>query len=73
MIVIQTLMLDGNPNIDVIQTLVPSVDFLKIDGASVSVNEKLKASIGSVNLAASMHATANNYFKNVDSVLAKWP
>ena len=37
MIVIQTLMLDG---------LMPSVDILKIDCASASVNEKLKASTG---------------------------
>ena len=51
--------------------LTPSVDFLKIDGASASVNEKLKASIDTADLAASTHATANNYFKNVNSVSAR--
>ena len=51
----------------------PSVDFLKIAGTSASVNEKLMASIGTVKLAASTHATANNYFKNVNSVLARRP
>ena len=60
MIVIQKLTLD---------CLMSSVDFLKIDGASASVNEKLKASIGTVKLAASTHTTANNYFKNLNSVL----
>ena len=64
MIVIQTLTLDG---------LMPSVDILKIDNASASVNKKLKASIGTVKIAASTHTTANNYFKNVNSVLARWP
>ena len=59
---IQTLTLDG---------LMPSVDILKIDGALASVHEKLKASIGTVKLAASTHTTANNYFKNVNSVLAR--
>ena len=38
----------------------PSVDILKIDGASASINEKLKASIGIVKLAMSTHTTANN-------------
>ena len=60
----QTLTLDG---------LIPSDSILKIDGASASVNEKFKASIGTVKLAASTHTTANNYFKNVNSVLARWP
>ena len=64
MIVIQKLTLDG---------LMPSVDFLKIDGASASVNENLKALIGTIKLTASTHTTANNYFKNVNSVLARWP
>ena len=41
----------------------PNVDFLKIDGASGSVNEKLKSSIDTIKLAASKHTTANNYFK----------
>ena len=50
MIVIQTLTLDD---------LMPSVDILKIDDASASVNEKLKASIVTVKLAASTHTTAN--------------
>ena len=64
MIVIQKLTLDG---------LMPSVNFLKIDGASAGVNEKLKVSISTVKLAASTHITENNnYFKNVNSVLAKW-
>ena len=63
MIVIQKLTLDG---------LMLSVGFLKIDGASASVNEKLKASIGTVKLAPLTHTTANNYFKNVYSVLARW-
>ena len=63
MIVIQKLTLDG---------LMPSVDFLKIDGAPASVNEKLKTSIGTVKLAASTHFTADNHFKNVNSVLARW-
>ena len=63
MIVIQKLTLYG---------LMPCVEFLNIVGASASVNEKLKASIGTVKLAASTHTTANNYFKNVNSVLAKW-
>ena len=57
MIVIQKLTLDS---------LMPSVDFLKIEGASASVNEKLKAAMGTVKLAASTHTTANNYFKNVE-------
>ena len=64
MIVIQKLTLDS---------LMPSVDFLKINGASSSVYEKLKASIGTVKLAASKHITAKNYFKNANSVLARWP
>ena len=55
MIVIQKLTLDG---------LMPSVNFLKIDGASASVNEKLKTSIGTVKLAASTPTAANNCFKN---------
>ena len=63
MIVIQKLTIDG---------LMRSVDFLKIDCASASVNKKLKASIGTVKLAASTHTTANIFFKNVDSVLARW-
>ena len=52
--------------------LTPSVDFLKIDGASTSVNEKLKVSTGTVKLAASTHTTAINYFKNVNLVLARY-
>ena len=56
-----------------LDNLMPSVNFSKIDGASGSVNGKFKASIGTVKLAASTHATANNYFKNVNSVLAIWP
>ena len=63
MIVIQKLTLDG---------LMPSVDFLKSNGVSASVNEKLKASIGAVKSAGSTHATADNYFKNVNSILARW-
>ena len=64
MIVIQTLTLDD---------LMPSVNISKIDGASASVNEKLKASTGTIKLAASTHTNANNYFKNLNSVLARWP
>ena len=63
-IVIPKLTLDG---------LMPSVNFSKINGASDSVNEKVKASIGTVKLAASTLTTANNYFKNVNSVLARRP
>ena len=53
--------------------VMPKVDFFKIDGASGSVNEKLKSSIDIVKLAASKHTTANNYFKNDNLVLARWP
>ena len=53
-------------------SLMPNVDFLKIDGASAGVNEKLKASIGTVKLAASAHTTANNNFKNVNLVSGTW-
>ena len=65
MVVVQQLTLDG---------LMLSVNFLKIDGASASVNEELKTSIGTVKLAASTHTTTINYeyFKNVSSVLARW-
>ena len=51
----------------------PRVDFLKIDGASASVNEKLMSSLDTVELAASKHTTANNYFKNFNLDLEKWP
>ena len=64
MIVIQKLKLDG---------LMPSVDIIKINSTLAGVNKKLKASIGIVKLAASTHTTDNNYFKNVNSVLARWP
>ena len=65
MIVIQKLTLHD---------LMPSVDLSKIDGASGSVNEKLKASIGTVKLAASTLTTVNNYnFNNVNLVLARRP
>ena len=63
LIVIQKLVLDD---------LMPSLDFLKINDALASINEKLKASIGTVKLAASMHTTANNYFQDVNSVLGRW-
>ena len=51
----------------------PDLDFLKIDGASGSINEKLKSSIDIVKLAASKDTTANNYFKNDNLVLARCP
>ena len=51
----------------------PTSTFLKIDGASGSVNEKLKSSTDTDKLAASKHTTANNYFKNDNLVLARWP
>ena len=53
--------------------LTPSVDFLKINGVSASVNKKLKALLGYVKLAASTHTTAKNYFKTVNLILARWP
>ena len=51
----------------------PKVDFFKSDGASGSVNEKLKSSIDTVKLAASKDTTANNHFKNDNLVSARWP
>ena len=47
----------------------PSVNFLKIDGASAGVNKSWHRRRQVV----PAHITANNSFKNVDSVLARWP